>query len=139
VSRSKLFACVLCVAGIVGGLWANYGPPIALPDWAVIRWPWENNSPVDRIVCVYESLNQPMAEIGVLGGTTSQAIRKTGKWRQYDQNVLPEENRAILEGVMAKHGVPCVALIRGGKVVASEKLPKSDADLATYIQRNGGY
>lgn len=97
------------------------------------------SGPADRVVAVYESLNQPVAEASVMGGLTVQAIDKAGKWRQYDKNEIPASEQAILLPVVAKYGIPCLALIRGGAVTASVKFPPSDAELSAFIQSHGGY
>ena len=96
-------------------------------------------TPIDRVVVIYESLNQPVAQVSVMGGTTSQALRKASKWGQYDKDKIPEEAKAALVPVVAKDGIPCVVLFRGGSVSTSAALPATDQDLAAYLQKNGGF
>lgn len=135
--KSKTLLWLLAIGLIVGGLAINYGD--RLPDWAQVEWPWADTSPVDRVVVLYESKNQPLSEVAVMGGTTSQAIRKAGKWREYDQNKLPEASKAALSQLIEKYGVPCIALVRKDAVVASAKLPASDEELASYVKKHGGF
>ena len=94
---------------------------------------------LDLAIAVYESENEPVAEASVMAGTTANAMRKAGKWRQFDQNKLPEAMKTALSASVAKTGVPCIVLVRGGKVVTTAKLPATDADLAALIARNGGW
>ena len=95
--------------------------------------------PIDRVVAIYESCNQPVAEASVMAGITVQAIDKAGKWRQYDKDKIPQAMKPSLDPAVASLGIPCVCLFRGGSVVASAKFPSSDAELSAYIQKNGGF
>ncbi len=95
--------------------------------------------PVDRVVAVYESCNQSVAEASVMAGVTVQSIDKAGKWRQYDKNEIPESMRAVLQPVVDRLGVPCLCLIRGGAAVASAKFQASDAELSAFVQSHGGF
>jgi len=93
---------------------------------------------LDLVVAVYESDNEPVAEASLLAGQTPNALRKAGKWRQFDKDKLPEKLSAALSPVVAKLGIPCLVLFRGEKAVASARLQKTDADLAAFIAKNGG-
>jgi len=110
------------------------GPPQHSSDVSPVP-----SGPADRVIAVYESLNQPVSEASVLNGVTAQAIDKEGKWRQYDKDKIPEAMNSILAPVVEKYGVPCVCVIRENAVVAGCKLPSSDADLSAFIQKNGGF
>jgi hypothetical protein len=126
--------CILC--GLIGAQ-INYGPDLS--DVPGMGWLYGQNSKLDYAVVVYESKNQPIAEISVMGGQTANAIRKAGKWRQYDQNVIPADSKPILEPLLEKYGVPFYVLIRGDKPIASGKLPSTDADLYALIEKKGGF
>jgi hypothetical protein len=98
-----------------------------------------NKGPVDLVIAVYESKNQPVAEASVMAGVTVQAIDKAGKWRQYDKDQIPADKQPILNPVVAKLGIPCVAFVRKNRVDSSAKLPDSDAGLSELVRKNGGY
>jgi hypothetical protein len=94
---------------------------------------------IDECIVVYESNNEPAVEASLLGGNTANAMRKVHKWRQFDKDQLPPEMAPMLTPVVNKLGIPCLALVRKGKVVATAKLPKTDADLAAFIKSKGGF
>lgn len=94
---------------------------------------------IDTVVAIYESENQPVSETNVLNGSTANAMRKVGKWKQYDQNQIPEQLKPAFDPVVAKLGVPCLILIRGGKVSDSMKAPPTNDALAELIEKKGGY
>jgi len=94
--------------------------------------------PLDLVVAVYESENQPVDEASVLNGQTANALRKLSKWRQFDKDALPDKLQPALSDAVAKLGVPCVVLFRSGKVAGSVALPKSDADLDALIRSKEG-
>jgi hypothetical protein len=94
---------------------------------------------LDLVVAIYESDNQPVAEASLLAGQTANAARKAGKWRQFDKDKLPEKWKPALSTAVAKLGVPCLVLFRGEKAVASGRLPKTDADLAAFVESKGGF
>lgn len=98
-----------------------------------------SRGPIDFVVGVYESENQPVAEVSVLEGSTANAIRKAGKWRQYDKDQIPGAYKPKFDPIIAKQGIPCLILVRGGSVVYSGKLPATNEDLAALIQKQGGY
>lgn len=109
-----------------------------MPEWLNNVTPGPTTK-CDLVIAVYESDNQPPAEASLMAGITPQAMRKAGKWRQYDKDVLPEKWKAELSPVVAKLGSPCIAAVHGGKVTASAKFPKSDADISAWVQSQGGY
>jgi hypothetical protein len=97
------------------------------------------SGPADRVIAVYESLNQSVIEASVMSGSTVQAIDKAGKWRQYDKNKIPEAMKTILAPVVEKCGIPCVCMIQENAVIAACKFPNSDADLSVFVKKNGGF
>lgn len=108
--------------------------------WRMPSIPWVGPSaPVDRVLVLYESANQPLGEVGVMNGPTSLAVRKAGKWLQFDHDQIPEGARKALDPIVAECGVPCIILERSGRVAYSGKLPASDAELAELLARKGGY
>lgn len=94
---------------------------------------------LDLVVAIYESNNQPVAEASLLAGQTANTLRRASKWRQFDKDKLPEKLKPALSPAIAMLGVPCVVLFRGGSAVASAKLPKTDADLAAFLESKGGF
>lgn len=94
--------------------------------------------PLDKVVAVYESGTPTAEDNAVMFGQTANAIRVAGRWRQYDQNVLPDALAADLQAAVDSHGVPCVVLYRAGRPVYSGPLPATDSALASMIQQHGG-
>ena len=105
---------------------------------------------LDLVIAVYESENEAPAEASVLGGQTANAIRKAGKWRQFDKDKIPAEWSAVVATSVAKinpHFEPggkipfaaCLVAVRSKKVVASAAVPKTDADLAAFVEKQGGF
>lgn len=137
------FRKLLLVVGLsviaVGGL-REYGPAI---EWSMpsVSWPWEwgTKAKLDYVVVVYESHSQPVGEASVLNGEYAGAINKVGKWRSYDKDELPNSLKDTVPPIIKKHGVPCLLCIRGGKVVASMQLPKSNDALQKAVESNGGF
>jgi hypothetical protein len=113
------------IALLLVGLVARFGVPL-LPD---------AGGPFDKCIVVYESQNQPVSEVSVMGGVTANALRKADLWRQFDKDAIPDKYATVLNPVIAKQGIPCIALMKETKVLASGKLPATDADLAAFTKR----
>ena len=113
--------------------------PTSWPDLSNWSSWFGKTSPVDRVIVIYESLNQPADQVSVMGGITSQAIRKVDKWRQWDKDLIPDSLKAALTPIVKKYGVPCICLMRKDTIFAPGKLPNSDPALSAYITKNGGF
>lgn len=116
---------------------------VPVADYAARAWelvPGAASGKLDQVVVVYQAKNQPVAQVNVMAGATSKALRTAGKWRAYEVDHLPPARAAALDAVVEKQGgVPCIALIRGGKIVKQAKLPASEDDLAALLKKNGGF
>jgi hypothetical protein len=127
---------------LVGGI-GQYPPAVAIVQHAWDgAWEWvqpQPTGPITLAIVVYESKNQPVAEVAVLMGKTANAARKLDKWRQYDKDKLPESRKEALAPYIAKHGVPCFVLLRDSTVVYDGKLSATDQDLDALIKQKGGF
>jgi hypothetical protein len=132
----RILLLIVGVGLITAGGMIDYGPDLSgIPG---VSWLWSSAGKIDRVVVVYESKNQPPEELGVLLGNTARSLRKVDKWRQYDKDKLPEGWKTQLELMIAKSGVPCIGVIKGTKITAVSKMPKTDEALAAYVKKNGG-
>lgn len=93
---------------------------------------------VDEVVVLYESATPTPEDNAVFFGPTATALRVAGKWRQWDQDVLPENRAVALEAVIDSEGVPCLVLYRAGRLVYKGPLPATDSALVELIQQHGG-
>jgi len=135
VKNFRLLALVLGIGLLLGGVAVDRGLPSL--DLPILQWFWPQQ-PLDLVIAVYESENQPLAEVSVLGGQTANVLRKADKWRQFDKDRLPAAWKPALDAALERTKPPCLCFVRGGKIVAAESLPKSDEALAAAIARRGG-
>ena len=138
MAKTRIVGLILSVLLIVVGVTIQAGIPIS--EYAGRAWSsfYGPDRPLDLIIAVYESKNQPVGEASALCGQTANSLRKVNKWRQYDKDELPEAWKSILQPIVDKTGVPCLVFVRNGKVVAYEKGPSSDEALSAAIAKRGG-
>lgn len=122
--KATLLLALLCLGGYLA---LDYVPGVAIPA-----------GPVDMVVGIYESSNQPVAEVSIFEGSVANAMRKAGKFRQWDKDQLPAADRADIEPILAKLGTPTLLLIKGGKIVHFEPFPKTGEALAAVVAKYGG-
>lgn len=104
------------------------------------------NAPVTLAVVVYESeigKGLTFAESEVLNGKTSQALRTSKRWRQYDKDHLPAGLEVLKE--QATKGqtdkarwMPWLFLFHGKSTTWNGAVPTPETKFSEVIQGQGG-
>ncbi len=124
IKRSDLVVVVLL-------LLAAWNPAIPGLDGGIIR----PTGPVTRVVVIHESDQTTPAIANVTGGATARALRDADKWRQWDPDSIPDEQTGLLAEAKEK---PWCFVFHGKKITFSGRLPASEAEFATLVQKQGG-
>ena len=124
IRRSDLVVVVLL-------LLAAWNPTIPGLNGVTIR----PSGPVTQVVVIHETDQTTPAIANVTGGATARALREAGKWRQWDPDSVPEEQTDLLAEAKER---PWCFVFHGKKITFSGRLPASEAEFATLVQKQGG-